>query len=429
MRREVCGCCASSGSLDTVLDLGTAPLADEFPTTPNPDQARYPLQLMACHACGLGQLSEIVDDELLWGGDYAFYSGSSATIREYSRRYARWLAQRYGLLMRRGYALEIACNDGTLMSLLEADGYQTLGIDPATGPAEAARARGLRVLNQPFDTHTGRTLVDGWGQPSLLIANNVAAHVADLDDFFSAIQLVLAPHGAAIIEVQYLPDLLVGNDFPLLYHEHRYYYSLTAMTRIARKHDLTVIDAWLTEPQGGSLRVDLRHAEAPGHPALSVGQILFGEKGWLTDGGVAFRGLQGRADRIRASLLQMVHAERQARRVVAGYGASAKASTLLAWTGLDQEPLLPEDSPGAWPGSSGCLPWVVDTTPSKIGRFMPGTSIPVVGRRDGPDAGAGPDTYLVMIYNYLGHVVRQEAEWLGHGDHRMILPLPKPVLL
>ena len=415
MQREVCGCCGSSDSLQTVLDLGVVPLADEFPQQPNLDQARFPLQLMACHACGLGQLSEIVDDDLLWGGDYAFYSGSSATIRRYYSKYAIWLRDNYGLMMRRGSVLEIACNDGTLLKELGLQGFDSLiGIDPALGPVNAARDRGLTVLNRMFDVDAIEEIFAYAEPPSLIVANNVAAHVADLDDFFGAIRLVLADHGAAIIEVQYLPDLLVGNDFPLLYHEHRYYHSLTSLMEIAEKHDLVVQDAWLTEPQGGSLRVDLRHIGSPYSRGQSVAEILRGER-WLRSGAAFDGGLQGRADRIRDSLRRLIYAERQAGRVVAGYGASAKASTLLAWTGLD--------------GEAHGLPWVVDTTPTKIGRFMPGTSIPVIERGTGLDGVDGPDTYLLMIYNYLGHIIRQESAWLDRKGHRMIVPLPKPVIL
>jgi SAM-dependent methyltransferase len=425
MKRDFCGSCGAT--LHKVLDLGLAPLADEFPHTPNASVDRYPLQLAVCHDtrnCGLAQLTEVVDDELLWGGDYAFYAGAVAPVVEYMARYAKWLDSNYGLLMRNKLVVEIGCNDGTLLAALRELGHlNSLGVDPAEGPAQAANDRGLPVLNAKFGVVTAEQIIDEdehGRKAALIVANNVAAHVADLDDFFTGIKTLLAPYGVAILEVQYLPDLLLGNDFTLLYHEHRSYFSLITLRAVARQRGLAVRDAWLTTPQGGSLRVALTHPETPGHPALSVGTILAQERDWLTWD--SFQGLQGRADRLLSSLLQLVFDEHAAGRRVAGYGASAKATTLLSWTGLGRMSTHPQR--GVHPGTAQGLAYVVDTSPSKIGRYMPGTSIPVVGSGElDPEV-----THLVMIWNYLGHVIRKEADYLTKGG-RFIVPFPKPVLL
>ena len=416
MNRTLCGSCGSD--LHVVLDLGYAPLADEFPTEPDLPTARYPLQMAICHnnTCRLAQLVEVVDDQILWGGDYAFYAGAAQPVVEYMARYADWLASNYSLLGHSGLTVEVGCNDGTLLAPLRDRGLHVLGVDPAGGPVEAARAKRLHVLHRPFGKQAAQEILDRRGWASLIIANNVAAHVADLDDFFTAIKQLLTPQGVAILEVQYLPDLLLGNDFTLLYHEHRFYFSLTSLAAAAALRDLDVRNAWYTSPQGGSLRVEITHMDAPGHPAPVVAAIRRRERS------LEFGGLQDRADRLRESILDLVFAEHAAGRTVAGYGASAKASTLLAWTGLDRISPPKMQAAGVHEGSSQGISWVLDTTPTKIGRYMPGTAIPVVASHD------PPDTYLLMIWNYLGHIIRKEADFLATGG-RMILPFPKPVVL
>ena len=423
MRRDHCGACGAT--LHTVLDLGLAPLADEFPHKPGAPVDRHPLQLAVCHdskGCGLAQLTELVDDQLLWGGDYAFYAGAVAPVVEYMTKYAQWVATNYQLLVRDGLTVEIACNDGTFLQPLHHRGLRVLGVDPASGPIAAARERGIPVVHDAFGVEVAQGIAERHGSAKVIIANNVSAHVADLNDFFDGIRHLLHPQGVAIVEVQYLPDLLLGNDFTLLYHEHRSYFTLTTLRAVTRRAGLTVRNAWLTTPQGGSLRVELRHVGAPGHPDPNVGAIAGMERDWLT--WESFGGLQGRANRLRHALLELLHQERAAGRKVAGYGASAKATTLLSWTGLAEASNRPS-YPGVHPGTAGSLDYVVDTSPSKIGRYMPGSSIPVVGPAQWLDSDT---TYLVMIWNYLGHVVRQEADYLARGG-RFIIPFPKPVVL
>lgn len=439
-QRSRCAGCEST-ELRPALDLGSAPLADEFPREPAPDQERHPLRMAICGKCGLGQLLDVVPDALLWGGDYAFRTGSSATLREYFDKYAAWLRSNYGLLLRHGLMVEIGCNDGTLMRALRDQlrarggaSASILGVDAASGPVREAQDADLDVMRGVFGLDVAREIVAQRGQANVIVANNVLAHAADLNDFMAGARELLDPHGVAIIEVQYLPDLLLGNDFALLYHEHRAYFPLLALATIARQWGLEPRDAWMSDAQGGSLRVELRHASAPGQRASVVSEVIWSERWLLSD--AAMDGLQPRADRLRSRLLDMVRAERAAGRVVAGYGASAKASTLLAWTGLGRA--APEWGAGVARGTAdNPISWVVDTTPGKVGRFMPGTAIPVLARQDDlgfapherePD---NPDTYLLMIYNYLGHVLRKEYEWLAAParHRRMIVPLPIPRMI
>lgn len=429
MRRDTCGSCHSR-DLQPILDLGTSPVANTFPTTPDP-LPRYPLGLVLCPACGLVQISELVDDEILWAGDYAFYSSTSPMLRTHHYDYAEWLWATYPDLMWAGPLVEIGCNDGSLLQHLAIDLRPTVGIDPATGPTAKAResewAARYRadIITQTFGTTTARELVDEYGLATVVIANNVVAHVADLDDFLGGITRLLRGDGVAIIEVQYLPDLLLGNDITMVYHEHRSFFSLTTLDRALRARGLKVVDAWHNDMQGGTLRVEVRHTDAPqdfmglrGDPSPS-GWVAWARdtpigsaERWVGRGAVnsyrAMGDLQGRADRVRYRLLELIQAERDASRIVVGYGASAKAVTLANWCGLTLD-----DPVAAW----------VDTTPAKIGRYLPGTIIPIVAQDD------IADTYLLTVPNYLSRILRQEAAWLADEAHRIILPIPVPRVL
>jgi SAM-dependent methyltransferase len=402
MRRTACGGCGSD-SIVQILDLGDSPLADDFPTSPDPGQRRWPLGLFRCRVCTLVQLTELVPDADLWGGDYGFYTGSSWVAAEHQRLYAQQLLSRFGDLARR-LTVEIACNDGTLLKHLQAAGCETLGVDPAAGPAAMAAEAGLDVLVRGFGRQTALDILADHEPAGLIVANNVIAHVADLADFVAGIELLLADDGVAVVEFQYLADLVTGNQFDHVYHEHRQFFTLTSLDRILAERGLMALSVEQVNPQGGSLRVTIGR---DGPPDDTVPALLRAER-WLA-GPHALDGLQGRAERIRARLVDMLQAQKQAGKRVAGYGASAKATTLLNFCGIGPD----------------LIQYMVDTTPTKHGRYVPGTGIPIVS----PTADSRqPDTYVLTVWNYLPDVMRREAQFAQQGG-RWIVPIPTPVLL
>jgi len=402
MRREVCGSCHST-NLHEVLYLCDSPLADEFPTDPDQVQERYPLGLFRCNRCTLVQLTEVVPDDILWGGDYGFYTGSSWVAVEHQKAYAADLMAKFPDLCRLG-VLEIACNDGTMLKSFAAAGYPTLGIDPAQGPAIKAQEAGLNVWVEGFGTDAALRIVVQHGHQGLVIANNVIAHVADLNDFIEGLNIVLAPNGEAVVEFQYLADLVTGNQIDHVYHEHRQFFSLTSLTYALERHGLRPLHVTQTNPQGGSLRVVIGRREIGYPPEYSVARLLHDEE-WLRDEHV-LDGLQGRADRIQAKLLGLLLELKREGKRVAGYGASAKSTTLLNFCGIDRE----------------LVQYFVDTTPTKHGRYTPGTGIPIIDPRSDSRA---PDVYLLGIWNYLSGVLQREKAFQG----QWLVPIPVPVLL
>lgn len=395
MKRTTCSGCGHV-ELDTFLDLGLSPIADAYTATPDEVSQTYPLEVAVCGKCRLVQLLEVVDHDVLFGTGYSFYSSASAPLSAYHADYAADVIARHEPLAKRG-VVEVGCNDGDLLRHFVR--FPALGVDPANGPAAAAADRGLEVLVRPFGLAAAHDIRDRRGRAGIVIANHVLAHVADVSDVLAGIRALLAHDGIAMVEVQYLPDLLVNNAFDLVYHEHRNFFSLSSLEQAALRHGLYIADAALTDRQGGSLRVTLT---TTARPSAAVDAIRASER-WLNSWG-AYDGVQGRVDRIRTRLIDLVVGETLAGRTVAGYGAPAKATTLLNYCGLDALHL------------THC----VDTTAAKQGRHIPGTGIPIVAPADVQQQ---PDTYLLLAWNYAGPIMRHNP------GPRWIVPIPAPVLL
>jgi len=335
---------------------------------------------------------DVVPDHILWA-DYEFYSGASPSKLTYHKAYADWVMERFPSPK---LILEIGCNDGDLLRHFADAGYQAVGIDPAVGPTELARSRGLDVRTAMFD---GASTEDVAGKVDVAIANHVVAHQADLHAFFETLESTLAPEGVAIVEVQYLPSLMTGNQFDHFYHEHRFFFSASTLESVARQHGLHIAEYMQTTQQGGSLRVVLERGQPGDHPAHRQWEAWCGVFDIET-----YFAFEPRVLYIRERLLALLE-ERRKVGSVAGYGATAKSTTLLNFCGIS-------------------LDYIVDKTPSKIGRVSPGMHIPIVGDGEMPE----PDTYLLLAWNYLSGVLRRERSFLDNGG-RFLVPIPMPVLL
>ncbi|MDG4784350.1 class I SAM-dependent methyltransferase [Micromonospora sp. WMMD1102] len=403
--RTHCGGCGAA-DLMPFLDLGSTPLADAFPFTADTVQQTYPLRVAVCPACWLVQLLDVVPDGELYGADYGFYSSTSPSIRVYDAEFARWALARFPNEIKRG-VVEVACNDGSLLQhFAAATSGPVWGVEPALGPYEAATARGLNVLGEPFRRIVAESHVDEFGSGGLVIAKNVAAHVADLPDFLAGIAHLIGDDGAAVIEVQDVAALLLGNQIDHVYHEHRFYFSATSLYAALTYAGMVVTDIERTPAQGGSLRVTARSRTAASSSGPKLEPMLLGDA-WLRLS-ATYGAMQGRAAALRARLLDLLDAERVAGRTVAGYAATAKSCTLLNFCGIGPDRLA----------------YVSDTTPHKVGRFTPGTHIPIYS----PEDPASSDTYLLLAWNYLGDVLRREREFVERGG-RFIVPIPSPVVI
>jgi hypothetical protein len=387
-----------------VLNLPPTPLADQFMTEPDSHAPapRHALGLRHCSTCTMVENVTFVDDDVLFGKDYAFFSGSSPALVNYFGLYADWLKQNFTDQLRHGI-VEIASNDGTLLSHFKNNTH--LGIDPAGPPSRSASDKGLNVENAPFTHRLAVTLP----QNQLVVANNVVAHVANLTDFLAGVAFIVGNSGRAVLEFQYLPDLLLGNQFDLVYHEHRRFLSLTALQHSIKPHGLAIVDAMLTPTQGGSVRVVLAPSYAGIQKTTRAARLMDGEFD-LYDVNT-LRSFAVRVAHITTRLEMMMEELATEGYDIGLYGAPAKATTLVHAAGIAKH-----------------INYAVDLTDYKIGKYMPGTDIKIVTPSEENWREDKADVYLLGIPNYLGSVIRRERSFMVRGG-KFLLPLPKPVIL
>ncbi len=389
VRRTSCSAC-DNDDLRLFLNLGTSPVADAYTLTPDEESPRYPLQVAVCSECGLVQLLDVLPTDVLFGTGYSFYSSASAPLSAYHKEYAKDVLVTHSEQVERG-VIEIGCNDGDMLRHFQH--LPHIGVDPSAGPVAVARERDCNVIEDSFSLSLAKRIKDKRGVFGVVIANHVLAHVEDVSDFLAGVAHLMDDDSVAMVEVQYLPDLLVNNAFDLVYHEHRNFFSLTSLKIAGWRHNLYVVDAKFTDRQGGSIRVAFRK-KFFAHRTLSLLQT----ERWL-DSFSAYDGMQGRAERIRERLRDTILGSP---RRTAVYGAPAKATTLLNFCDLTVDE----------------LPWCVDTTKAKQGRHIPGTGIPIIAPEREETR---PDMYLLAAWNYASSIVK------NNPGNRWLIPFPAPV--
>ncbi len=404
---SVCRSCGGA-ALAPILSFGRTPLADrllvEAELAAPPVTA--PLDLVLCEACSLVQITETVAPEVLFGGDYPYFSSISSTLLEHSRANAEELIARLGLDAG-SLVVEIASNDGYLLRNFVEHGVPVLGIDPAEAPVRAAIAAGVPTLNAFFGRELARQLRNEGRLADLILANNVLAHVADLNGRVEGIATLLKPGGTAVLEMPYVADLIDGGEFDTIYHQHLCYFSVAALDALFRRHGLFLHDVRRLAIHGGSLRLFVAHNE---RDAPAVRQLLAEERARGLDRIDGYdRFVQGAAA-LRRQLTGLLAGLKAQGRRIAAYGAAAKATTMLAWCGLGRE----------------TLDYVVDRNRFKQGRYMPGNRLPILPpERLLEDQ---PDFVLLLPWNFADEILAQQAEYRRRGG-RFIVPLPEPHIL
>ncbi len=398
------GCGASD--VGVFVDLGTSPPANSFLDDASLDrpEAVWPLRAVVCRSCHLVQLDEVVDPRAIFS-DYAYFSSFSADWLRHAEAFAEGAVPRFGLEAG-GLVLEIASNDGYLLQHFRARGVRVLGIEPAANVAAAATEQGIPTRVEFFDRRLAASLVAEGVRPRLVVANNVLAHVPEVNDFVAGLALLLSDDGALSIEVPHLLRLIEGVEFDTIYHEHYYYYSLLALEVLFGRHGLAIVDVEQLATHGGSLRVTARHEGAGGPRSPAVDAVLRTERAAGLHAAAGYEGFDARVESVKEGLLGfLADATRNGKRV-AGYGAPAKGNTLLNFCGIGTD----------------LIPFTVDRNPGKQGRFLPGSRIPI----SAPERieHERPDFVLILPWNLRDEITRQLAGIAAWGG-RFVVPLPE----
>jgi SAM-dependent methyltransferase len=397
------GCGAKQ--LHPVLSLGEQPLANALTDEPAPEgEPRYPLDLVLCEVCSLVQLTESVPPSLLFT-DYRYFSSFSPTLVDSADRLVdRLVSER--ALGPGDLALEIGSNDGYLLQHYQARGVSVLGVDPAENVAQSARERGVPTECAFFDPEVAQRLVAEHQRVAVLHANNVLAHVPDVNGVLTGIARMLHDDGVAVIETPYVRDLVEQLEFDTIYHEHLYYYSVTALENLLRRNGLRLHDVEHIPLHGGSLRAFVVRDDG-GDPLPAVRRYLEDEQELGLPAPGYFQDFGRRVEALRADLRALLDDLHGQGATLAGYGAAAKATVLL-------------NAIGAGPGT---LAFVADQSPHKQGRFIPGVGIPIVG----PEvlAERQPDYVLLLAWTFAEEILAQQQRYREAGG-RFILPVPHP---
>lgn len=405
-KRTRCRSCDGE-KLACFLDLGPTPLANSFLHSAKDfaQEQVYPLDVYFCESCSLVQLLDVVDPKVLFR-DYIYTSGVSSTMAAHLRGLAQTVSEKSGLGAG-DFVVEVGSNDGTLLKAFEPLGVRVLGVEPASNIAEIARERGVETVNCFFDSETASALRADYGPATVVMANNVLAHVDDTKDFLVGCRNLILDTGLVVIEVPYLRDLIERLEYDTIYHEHLCYFSVGALVNLFANVGLSLVQIDRVSIHGGSLRLYARPSEADlGHSEQVMSMV---EEEANLDMNVR-TGYEHFADRVhenREALRTLLLELKGSGHKLAAYGAPAKGNTLLNYCGID----------------SDLIPYTVDKSPLKQGLLTPGTHIPV--RSPTTLLEDQPDYLLILAWNFAEEIMSQQEEYRRAGG-QFILPVPNP---
>ena len=391
-----------------LIDLGLAPPSNAYLSTQQLQQPekKYPLRVLVCQTCWLAQTEDFAQAHELFDADYAYFSSFSSTWLEHAKRYADEMSARFHLGSS-SHVVEIAANDGYLLQYFKAANIPCTGVEPTASTAAAARAKGIDIVQEFFGVALANTLVAQGKQADLTAANNVLAHVPDINDFVAGFTVLLKPTGVATFEFPHLMQLMALNQFDTIYHEHFSYLSLIAVQRIFAANGLTVFDVEEHPTHGGSLRVFAQRTDTGKQPISDrVAKMLRAEEAIGIQTEKYYLAFQVRAEKVKDDFVNFLADAKRQGKTVAAYGAAAKGNTLMNFAEL----------------GSDLIQYVVDKNPAKQGKFMPGSRIPIVS----PEAlhSQRPDYLVILPWNIANEVTQQNAALAKLGT-QFVTAVPK----
>lgn len=402
-----CRHCGSELKLPLV-DLGGAPPSNAYLTeqTLHAPEKWFPLRVLVCEHCWLAQTEDFAQANELFDAEYAYFSGFSSSWLAHSERYVADMVARFDLTAN-SHVVEVAANDGYLLQYVQARNIPCTGVEPTASTAAAARAKGIPIVEDFFGVRLAKELAAQSKQADLTAANNVLAHVPDINDFVAGFAVLLKPLGVATFEFPHLLKLIAENQFDTIYHEHFSYLSLTAVNRIFSANGLRVFDVEEHPTHGGSLRVFAQRCDTGQQPrSARVDELLQREvrAGMLSAN--YYADFQARTNKVKNDFLSFLLEAKREGKTVAAYGAAAKGNTLMNYAGIRPD----------------LIPFVVDRNPAKQGKYMPGSRIPIVEENNLHNL--NPDYVVILPWNLREEVVVQ-LDYIRAWDGKFVTAVPE----
>lgn len=393
--------------LISFMDLGSAPPSNAYLTKESLNQPEkwYPLRVQVCSGCWLVQTEDFADATELFDADYAYFSSYSTTMLSHVEQYVSDMTKRFGLNTH-SHVVEVAANDGYLLQYFKQRDIPCLGVEPTNSTANAAREKGIEIVEKFFGVSLANRLVEEGQQADLTVANNVLAHVPDINDFVSGFSILLKAQGVATFEFPHLLKLVAQNQFDTIYHEHFSYLSLITVIQIFEKNGLDVFDVEEIATHGGSIRVFAQRNDTGSQErSLRVSELIERELKQGMNTAEYYTNFQILADKVKNELLNfLIDAKKQGKKVVA-YGAAAKGNTMLNYAGVRPD----------------LLPFVVDRNPAKEGKFLAGSRIPIVSEKKLKIF--RPDYIIILPWNLREEVMHQLA-YVKEWDGKFVTAIP-----
>ncbi|OGI11744.1 MAG: SAM-dependent methyltransferase [Candidatus Margulisbacteria bacterium GWF2_35_9] len=390
-----------------LIDLGSSPPSNAYLNgqTLHCSERWFPLKVLVCESCWLAQTEEYSSAEELFNDEYAYFSSFSDSWLAHAEHYVTTMVERFGLT-HKSHVIEVASNDGYLLQYIKQRGIACMGIEPTAGTAAAARIKRIETLEEFFGVSLANKLKDQGKQADLMIANNVLAHVPNINDFSAGFSVLLKPQGAATFEFPHLMQLIEQNQFDTIYHEHFSYLSFTTVVWIFSANGLSVFDVEELDTHGGSLRVFAQRKDTGMHPIRKkVQELINREIAAGMNRAEYYIGFQDHANRVKNDFLFFLLDAKRRGKSVAAYGAAAKGNTLMNYAGIRPD----------------LVSYVVDRNPAKQGKSMPGSRIPIVNEehlyKQKPD-------YVVILPWNLRAEVMQQLKYIIDWGGRFVTAVP-----
>ncbi len=405
LRKNCRGC--SSTDIHLFLDLGEMPLAGGFLKEKNfAKELKFPLKLYFCQKCGLVQVLDIINSDVLFS-QYNYVSSVISSLADHFKNYADFLKKNY-LNKKNSKILEFGSNDGVLLQYFKDEkNIESYGIDPSINVSKIAKEKGLKIWTDYFNQESVEKIIKQIGKVDVVTGSNVFAHMDNIHEIIDATKKILKPNGVFIVEVHYLLDLFKDFQYDTVYHEHMSYYSVSSLKEIFKLHNLKIIDVQRLTTHGGSIRVISSFENADLKIKPSVNKLIKLEKNINLSN---LKKFEKQVITHKKKLIKLLDKLKKENKTIAGYGAAGRATILLNYCGIDQK----------------YLDYIVDVSPLRAGKFMPGVHIPIIKpeqARKNP-----PDYFLITAWNYADSILAQEKKLINQGT-KFIVPFPKIKIL